>query len=108
MSAGVKEIVVNVSQEAGFDTLDRSTNIPKTSMYRMSPLHELIWHENLEGVEEFIKENKESGDLSDALRATDRDGRSPLIYAVITKQIPMVKHLLEAGAPVNFRTNEVS
>ena len=104
---GVAKLEVNVSQEISFDNFTANTNIPSTSAYRMSPLHELIWFGDDEGAENFIKENQDSGDIGDVLRTYDRDGRSVLMYAIIKRNLKIIKLLLEAKIPVNYTTEEV-
>jgi len=108
---GVTALKVNVTQEISFDNLSPETNIPNTQAYRMSPLHELIWlardQEQVQEVQEFIEAKQESGDIGDILRTYDRDGRSVLMYAIIRKNIPIAKKLIEAKIPVNYTTEEV-
>lgn len=107
---GVTPLSVNVSQEIAFDNLANDTVIQNTNIYRMSPLHELIWLDNSGGkeIENFIKKKQESGDIGDVLRTYDRDGRSVLMYAIIKRQINTIKLLVEAKIPVNYTTEDVS
>lgn len=104
---GVTPIRINVTQEVGFDSFNKNTNIPRAAMYKMSPLHELLWFEDKEGTEKYLKET-DASELKQALRQVDKDGRSPLMYAIVSRQIPLVKLLLDAGAPVNYTTEEVN
>ena len=100
---GVPPLVLNMTMEMSFDNLTAETKIPKTSQYRMSPLHEVLWFNNTDDIEEFIKTSSEENEIGDLLRTYDRDARSPLMYAIINKNTKALKLLLEAGAPVNYQ-----
>lgn len=104
---GVTPMKVNVTEEIDFDNFSLKLNIPNTRAYAMSPLHELLWQENYEGAEAHIQKQIESGDIGDTLRQYDRDGRSVLMYAIICRNIKIAKMLIEAKAPVNYKTEEV-
>ena len=104
---GVTPIHVRLSNEIDFDNFTADSQIPSTSAYRMSPLHEMIWYGDTEGAESFIKENQESGDIGEILRTYDRDGRSVLMYAIIKRNIKLCKTIIEAKIPVNYTTEDV-
>jgi ankyrin repeat protein len=100
---GVPPFHLNMTLDMSFDNLMADTKIPKTSTYRMSPLHEVLWFNNTDDIEEFIKTATEENEIGDLLRTYDRDARSPLMYAIINKNTKALKMLLDAGAPVNYQ-----
>ena len=104
---GVTPLKVNVTEEIDFDNFSLKLNISNPRVYAMSPLHEMLWQENYDGAESYIQQQIESGDIGDVLRQYDRDGRSVLMYAIVCRNIKLAKMLIEAKAPVNYKTEEV-
>lgn len=100
---GVDDFPVNLGREICFDSLTKDTVIQMTSAYQMSELHEALWYDNNSEAKQVVAAAKEDKSLKKLLRSEDRDGRSPLIYAVIRRNIPMVKLLIDEGAPVNYQ-----
>lgn len=99
---GVDPMRTNFSRMIAFDSLTKDTVIDMPSRYKMSPLHEALWFDNNDEAQEIIEEAKEEKELKGLLRTYDRDGRSPLFYAIIRRNIPMVKLLIEEGSPIEY------
>eukprot|EP00276_Gloeochaete_wittrockiana_P023428 CAMPEP_0184363162 /NCGR_PEP_ID=MMETSP1089-20130417/138371_1 /TAXON_ID=38269 ORGANISM="Gloeochaete wittrockiana, Strain SAG46.84" /NCGR_SAMPLE_ID=MMETSP1089 /ASSEMBLY_ACC=CAM_ASM_000445 /LENGTH=128 /DNA_ID=CAMNT_0026703537 /DNA_START=113 /DNA_END=496 /DNA_ORIENTATION=- len=103
---GVPEVKLEMSREINFDNLAIQTKITNFGMYRMSPLHQAIWQENVSTFKALIDELKRNDELNDALRTTDRDGRPPLVYALIRKNPQILKVLLDEKAPPSHQNEE--
>ena len=100
---GVADFPVNLGREICFDSLTKDTVIQMTSAYQMSELHEALWYDNNSEAKQVVAAAREDKTLKKLLLSEDRDGRSPLIYAVLRRNIPMVKLLIDEGAPVNYQ-----
>lgn len=103
---GVPEVKVEVSKEINFDNLTTSTKIPNPGMYRMSPLHEAIWADDLDRVKSLVKSLKKEGELEELLKRCDRDERPPLVYAIIRKNKEIVQFLLDEKAPADHKNDD--
>eukprot|EP01094_Clydonella_sp_ATCC50884_P002923 TRINITY_DN12242_c0_g1_i1.p1 TRINITY_DN12242_c0_g1~~TRINITY_DN12242_c0_g1_i1.p1 ORF type:complete len:569 (+),score=179.37 TRINITY_DN12242_c0_g1_i1:85-1791(+) len=96
--AVVPDLSFSVRDQTAFDELEASDEFDEHA----TELHEAVWDCDKEEVESILADAKKNKKLKKVLKRLDPDLRPPLVYAIVKKNTPITRMLIEAKADVNY------